>query len=217
MTEPLVARWYTPARRLPRMIGKAPGGGTYPGGPYTVSQFIGGALTFAALSFTEGLWGGDEWLMNKLVEAIAGIVMLFVLGKFNSGSRNPIEAGLGFVRLAASPRHGMSSSGTHRRGQPVRRIRGRVNVYGELPASEQDQPVEQAATDPAPSDSTGTDDPPAASATVPATAEPAPEADDRPATDGTQAPPALPPSSTPPAPALSQVQRMLAEINSEDA
>ena len=52
-----VVRWYTRARRFPKLIGKTPGGEKIWGGPYTLMQFIVGASVFFISVKTRDLWG----------------------------------------------------------------------------------------------------------------------------------------------------------------
>lgn len=185
-----VLRWYTTARRIPKLIGKAPGGGTWPGGPYTVVQFVGGAAVFGVLSLTERWWGSGTWIQDKGVAAGAGLAVLFLLRFVKSGPRNPVEATVGVVAAASAPRWGTHAGRAVIAGQQVRRSRGRVNVYTA---------------------------PRVATASAMAAASAAQSAPDTTAPTGpAEVTPAAPPPPAEAAAALSGVQRMLAQINDKE-
>lgn len=99
-------QWYTPTRRIPQFIGKPPGGGTYPGGPYTVTQVVGGAAVFILGMRTQDLWGQWSWLINQavLIAVTAGAV--FALRLVKPGGRSPLQAGPAFVLAAVGTPHG---------------------------------------------------------------------------------------------------------------
>lgn len=181
-----VLRWYTAARRIPKLIGKAPGGGTWPGGPYTLVQFVGAAAVFGVLSLTERWWGSGAWIQDKGVAAGAGLAVLFLLRFVKPGPRNPVEATVGVVAAASAPRWGTHAGTTVTAGQQVRRSRGRVNVYTAPRAATAPAPAAQAAPD----------------ATVP--------------TGPAEVTPAATPPPAEAAAALSGVQRMLAQINDKE-
>ncbi|MGH3357429.1 MAG: hypothetical protein ACRDO7_01410, partial [Nocardioidaceae bacterium] len=54
--DPMVARFWTRARRFPRLIGKSVNGERIPGGPYTTAQAIGGFLTVWLLWESRPVW-----------------------------------------------------------------------------------------------------------------------------------------------------------------
>lgn len=85
-------RWYTSARKVPKYIGKPPGGGTYPGGPYTVTQFVGGALIFTAGAYTEEWWGPSNWLVNKVILVAVTAAFMAVAKMFKPGGRSLLIA-----------------------------------------------------------------------------------------------------------------------------
>lgn len=106
-TPPDVLRWYTLGRRLQRMIGKAPGGGHYPGGPYTMVQATGAAVVCILGAVTMRFWG--QWWSGLTSYAILFTLTLgtlFALRLVKSGGRNPLSALFGVVTVLSGPRHG---------------------------------------------------------------------------------------------------------------
>lgn len=132
-----VLRWYTRARRIPRLIGKAPGGGHYPGGPYTLTQAGGAATVLLGGQGTMDLWGRFGFWGNNLGLLGATILTLIALRFVKPGGRDPVSTALAVVRLANGPtwgRHrGRAVCGGARRPVQVRhRINARVPARGRL-------------------------------------------------------------------------------------
>ena len=77
---PEVRRWDTPARRLQRLVGKAPGGGYYPGGPYPITAIFGAGVVLLVLTLTKDLiWSTGDWLTDSvLIPGVSALVVLFV-------------------------------------------------------------------------------------------------------------------------------------------
>lgn len=121
-------QWYTPARKVPRYIGRPPGGGTYPGGPYTIPQFVGGALVFALLAFTEGTWGGSNWLVNKFVIVAATGTYVGLAKVIKPGGRAPWVAAPAYVSAVAGTPHGRYRGKRMRPTRPHTARHGRVHV-----------------------------------------------------------------------------------------
>lgn len=57
MSQPPVVKWFTPARKIPILIGKLPSGERIWGGPYRASQAIVGGVVLTVMFATRGLWG----------------------------------------------------------------------------------------------------------------------------------------------------------------
>lgn len=112
-----VLRWYTSARRMPTLIGKAVGGGHYPGGPYTVTQAIGAAVVVLGALFTRSAWGRWGPLADNLVIAGAGVVTLFALKLVKPGRRDPFSVLVCAVAVMTGPAWGRHA------GKPLRRAR----------------------------------------------------------------------------------------------
>lgn len=120
-TRPEVLRWYTSGRRLQRLIGKAPGGGYYPGGPYTITQVVGGCTVLVALTLTKGVWGTGNWLLDTaLIPVGLAVATLFGLKLVKPGGRNPLSAGFALVGALVAPRHGRHNGKALRLGRPHR-------------------------------------------------------------------------------------------------
>ena len=109
-----LTRWYTPGRRLQKMIGSPPGGGRYPGGPYTVTQFVGAASFLTVGILTQALWGQWSWLINNGLLVGATLVVLFALRFVKPDGRNPL-----LVMSATSAALRQPKYGTYR-GRPVK-------------------------------------------------------------------------------------------------
>lgn len=202
-TEPMVARFWTRARRFPRLIGKTVNGDRIPGGPYTTAQAIGGFLTVWLLWETRPFWGTGHIIAELLLIAGAGWGMVWVLGRVPLNTRNPIILAGGYFQAVFSPRRGRAAG----RGVADRDFgRGIRSPFGNRPA-----PVWNGRLPGTPFGPTAEATVPSASAPVGSTvraaeAEPAPVAPPRwsePA--GTES------SSEPPDQALTGLQRLLAD------
>lgn len=123
-------RVYTRALRVPALVGKLPGGGYLPFGPYSMTQFVGGALVLVAgLSKADAVlpWG---WLTNRAVVLAVAVGVVLVLGLVKPGGRDPVSAALGVLGVYGAPRAGRSG------GRPVRLARPhqvRHRVFAEVP------------------------------------------------------------------------------------
>lgn len=141
-----VVKWYTRARKFPQLLGKTPDGTRLLGGPYTITQAVGGGLVFWVGLKTMSLWANYGLLGNTfaLVTATAGTV--FGLGQIPLGSRNPFNVAIGLFRAMGAPRSGRLG------GRPVRvrrphQVRHRVAVA--LPEITQAARPQQTAAAPA--------------------------------------------------------------------
>ena len=99
-------QWYTRARRLPRLIGKVPGGHDIPGGPYTITQAVGTAVVVVMGYATTGIWGTDNGLTNYGILFVLALVTLIGLRFVKNTGRNPVAAGVSLVGAFASPVQG---------------------------------------------------------------------------------------------------------------
>lgn len=105
---------YTRALRVPALVGKIPGGGRLVGGPYTMTQFVGGsaALLLGMTTVDSVLQMG--WIGNRVIVlcAVAGVV--FGLGVIKPGGRDPVSAAMAMLGVYSAPRAGRT------RGRPIR-------------------------------------------------------------------------------------------------
>ena len=123
---------YTRALRVPALVGKIPGGGRLVGGPYTMTQFVGGsaALLLGMTTVDSVLHLG--WLGNRLMVlcVVAGVV--FGLGVIKPGGRDPLSAAMALLGVYGAPRAGRT------RGRPIRLPRPHVarhRVAADIPLS----------------------------------------------------------------------------------
>ena len=90
---PEVVRWYTRARKFPQLLGHTDGA-KIPGGPYTHTQVIGGAVVLVLGAKTMRWWGHAGFIGNVLLLGGATAVVVFGLGRLpsdcatRSGSRS---------------------------------------------------------------------------------------------------------------------------------
>jgi len=132
--QPTVERvkWFTLARKFPQLIGRTPDGAHIPGGPYTITQAVGGLIVLVVGYYSMGLWANFGVLGNyTLLLALTGAV-IFGLGRIPLGARNPAAIGMGAFRAVAAPQRGRL------RGRPVRirrprQLRHRVVICTALP------------------------------------------------------------------------------------
>ena len=114
--QPTVERvkWFTLARKFPQLIGRTPDGARIPGGPYTITQAVGGLIVLVVGYYSMGLWANFGVLGNyTLLLALTGAV-IFGLGRIPLGARKPAAIGMGAFRAVAAPQRGRL------RGRPVR-------------------------------------------------------------------------------------------------
>ncbi|MGF0118761.1 hypothetical protein ACQFYA_20910 [Promicromonospora sp. Marseille-Q5078] len=152
------ARWFTRARRIPILIGRAHDGSRIPGGPYTIGQVIAAAIALFVMWKTATLWAHFGWVTNATVfiGVVAGVVIL--VGKLPRGGRNPLSWAAGFLALYLRTPGG-TVGGRPLRVTPPRKVQHRIVMpVATLPTSTQDeddrgvQPAtaEQPSVDPTP-------------------------------------------------------------------
>lgn len=99
-------KWFTLARRFPQLIGRTPDGTRIPGGPYTVTQALGGIAVVVVGYMSMGVWAHFGGLGNfAVLFAVAGGAV-FGLGRIPLGARNPFAIGVGVVRAVSAPKLG---------------------------------------------------------------------------------------------------------------
>lgn len=99
-------RWYTLARRFPKLIGKLPDGVPIWGGPYQIRQVVAFAATAAVMVWTIPVWARFGAINNAgiLIFVVAGVVVM--VGRWPIGARNIVSATLGWILLITAPRWG---------------------------------------------------------------------------------------------------------------
>jgi len=195
-------KWYTLARRFPQLIGRTPDGARIPGGPYTVTQAVGGMVVLAVGYYSMGLWAGFGTFGNYAVLILVTGATIIGLGKIPLGARNPVSIALGAARAASAPRAGRL------RGKAVRvraphQVRHRIVVCRLIPTHAGDPtPTPVMASTPA-ATSPVTSPPPVPELREPTVA--APRA-------GARRRPARPPQTSSPVPQLTGVQALMATV-----
>lgn len=128
-----VLRWYTRARRIPRLIGKLSGSDRgIPGGPYTITQAIGAISVGLGLLKTEPLWGQFGWISNKIIILVATAATAFLLRFVKPGGRDPLSALTALLSVATASRHGRLKGRQLKARKPVR-VHARVRVVSASP------------------------------------------------------------------------------------
>lgn len=102
-------RFYTRARKFPRLIGQTFDGRTIPGGPYTVQQLVGALLTFFVCLKTSSWWSSSG-VFTVVVTLVATVGITVLLRQVPYLRRNPVSYVTGVARVAAGPRHGRVAS-----------------------------------------------------------------------------------------------------------
>lgn len=129
--EPEVIRNFTAARKFPQLIGKTPDGKRIAGGPYTLSQFVGGAGAIFVLYQTRGLWWhalGLRWSIVFVAVVVVGTVVL--LGRLRPGGRSPVSVVAGFARAStgSAERRTTADRSAMSLAAAIRRQRGRPHI-----------------------------------------------------------------------------------------
>ena len=122
-----VVKWYTRARRFPRLVGRTHTGGKIWGGPYTITQVVGAVVVVIAMLNTTSLWAKGSVFTN--VALLAGITyaVVLALGKIPPDARNPLSVAAGAAGALLTPRQGRQG-GRPLRAVPAQRLRARIDV-----------------------------------------------------------------------------------------
>lgn len=128
-----VARYYTRGVRFPRLVGKTDDGTRIPGGPYTITQVIGGLVVFVAGNALRPLWGGHSLVADYAVLLVATVATVFALKFVRSGGRDPFTAGLALLSVYAQPRSGRVAGRAVRIRTP-HRVSGRIALLSIVPS-----------------------------------------------------------------------------------
>ncbi|MCX4448386.1 TcpE family conjugal transfer membrane protein [Streptomyces sp. NPDC087866] len=136
----LVGHSYTRARKHPLVIGKLPGGGRIPGGPYTITQIITMAGVFVLLLMVRDLWAFFG-IGNAFVMVIVPWGLAWLMRYARMDGRDPARALLGLLTYGTSPPGGRLA------GRPQRTFRTKL-VTGRVTINV--RPPEEPAPSPAP-------------------------------------------------------------------
>lgn len=118
-----VVKFYTRARKFPHVLGRFPDGTKIPGGPYTLTQVVGGGLLVLIGVRTMGIWSVGSGLTNVGILLLATVGSVKLLGRLQTGGRGPIAVAMGGYTAAASPKLGRQD------GRPVTRRRAHALVH----------------------------------------------------------------------------------------
>ncbi|MFJ6438231.1 hypothetical protein [Streptomyces sp. NPDC091416] len=194
--EDLVGHSYTRARKHPLVIGKLPGAGRIPGGPYTITQIVTMVVVFGSLALTQSLWARFG-LANILIMIALPWGLAWVLRYARIDGRDPARALRSLLVYASAPAGGRLA------GHPQRQVRPRLTrttCTVRVTGSPSDDPAATVAATRTPS-ATGPVGPARVQA-APATAEPL-------------TPPSSARTAPPRAGGRSQLQSLLASIEGQ--
>ncbi|MGW4894573.1 hypothetical protein ACWEQL_20205 [Kitasatospora sp. NPDC004240] len=137
----LIGHSYTRARKHPLVVGKLPGAGRIPGGPYTVTQIVTMVVAFGFLAATRAIWA-HFGLMDIVIMVTVPWGLAWVLRYARLDGRDParaIRSLLVYVstpaagRLAGRPQH------VPRRGIAIGQCTVRERPAGDSPPVRQPQ------------------------------------------------------------------------------
>ncbi|MFB8087924.1 TcpE family conjugal transfer membrane protein [Streptomyces sp. NPDC055992] len=135
----LVGHSYTRARKHPLVIGKLPGGGRIPGGPYTITQIITMAGVFVLLLLVRDLWAFFG-IGNAFVMIIVPWGLAWLMRYARMDGRDPARALLGLLTYGTSPPGGRLA-GRPQRAFKTKLVTGRVTISLRPPAEPEPSPV----------------------------------------------------------------------------
>ncbi|MFE6508090.1 hypothetical protein ACFVBP_10505 [Nocardioides sp. NPDC057764] len=109
-----VVKWFTRARKFPQLIGRTPDGTRIWGGPYTLTQALGGAGVLVVGLKTMSLWAHFGFIGSLVVlVAVTGSVV-WGLGRIPVGARSPLSMAAGLAHAVGAPKTGRLG------GRPIR-------------------------------------------------------------------------------------------------
>ncbi|RLU82061.1 hypothetical protein CTZ27_31425 [Streptomyces griseocarneus] len=117
--EELIGHSYTRARRHPLVIGKLPGAGRLPGGPYTITQVMTMVIAFGLLVMTRDLWARFGGL-NFVLMVVVPWGLAWVLRYARLDGRDPARAVRSLFIYSSTPAQGRLA------GRPQRVTRPRL-------------------------------------------------------------------------------------------
>ncbi|MEU7075732.1 hypothetical protein AB0B30_37260 [Streptomyces narbonensis] len=142
--EELIGHSYTRARKHPLVIGKLPGAGRLPGGPYTITQVMTMVISFGLLVMTRDLWA-HFGAMNFILMALIPWGLAWVLRYARLDGRDPARAVRSLLIYSSTPAQGRLA------GKPQRVARPRLaTATCTVRVRSAERPAPAAAAKPAP-------------------------------------------------------------------
>lgn len=100
------ARFYTRARKIPKLVGRLHDGTRIPFGPYTSIQLISAGVVAVVLWQTRGLWATHGFVANVAIFVLPVAATLFLTRLVPLGGRNPLGWLGGVASVTGAPRAG---------------------------------------------------------------------------------------------------------------
>lgn len=125
MSEELeVARFYR-TTKYPKVMGRFYDGTKIPGGPYTMTQGVVGAIALFVALQTSALWARGNILVDLPLGALFVWGAAWIAGRIRVGNRNPAVLLVGLYKATTSPGQGQYNDLPYRAKTP-HLVRGRV-------------------------------------------------------------------------------------------
>ncbi|WP_328372930.1 conjugal transfer protein (plasmid) [Streptomyces sp. NBC_00445] len=135
--ERLVGHSYTRARKHPLVIGKLPGAGRLPGGPYTITQVVTMVATFLLLVVTRRLWAHFGGAVDALIMVAFPWGLAWVLRYARLDGRDPARALRSLLIYVGTPADGrLSGSPQHHRRPRLAATACTVHVRSTTPTAD---------------------------------------------------------------------------------
>lgn len=100
-------KFYTRARKFPRLLGKTLDGRTLPGGPYSIRQAVVAGVVLFVMAKTISWWGGSMSGVSRGILIVAAVLGSTVVTRnLPTFPRNPLSLLLGLLRVITSPSRG---------------------------------------------------------------------------------------------------------------
>ena len=115
--EELIGHSYTRARKHPLVIGKLPGAGRLPGGPYTITQVMTMVISFGLLVMTRELWA-HFGAMNFILMALIPWGLAWLLRYARLDGRDPARAVRSLLIYSSTPAQGRLAGKPQRVARP---------------------------------------------------------------------------------------------------
>ncbi|MGW7199014.1 hypothetical protein [Streptomyces chryseus] len=115
--EELIGHSYTRARKHPLVIGKLPGAGRLPGGPYTITQVMTMVVSFGLLVLTRELWA-QFGAMNFVIMILVPWGLAWVLRYARLDGRDPARALRSLLIYSSTPAQGRLAGKPQRGARP---------------------------------------------------------------------------------------------------